>query len=611
MKPSVELVTASWTLNKTLIMMILKPSIFSKIYLFSLIIILSIAVFIAFRADNFLNDHSLAEIKTQLDAKLLRVEKALRPGLLRENIIEIREATETIAKIENIGVTVFDWKGSVLADSRDDIDNFDNQPVRTEVHQVLKEGYAFLTRFSPPMASKAVFLARKQEELHETIGSIRISQTLAPLARKRSALMMEIAAITMIFAILAAFPSGVMAWFLAKPINTLRRRAERFDTQQLERNSSVHRQDEIGRLARAQEEMEEKFKSVIKTTSSEKQLSSSILSAMLDGIIALDTQEKIIYMNNKAGEILETDPAQSFNHPLWEVSRKLEIRNEIVRALEGKNTQPVNIQLNRKEGDLFLKLYISQLLDQDQKVSGIVVVLQDVTQLQSLADHRAELVTNVAHEFKTPLTVISGISETLMDDPEMPAGPRKSFIEKIWRQAKKLSELSGDMLELSRIEMNRDGLNRSVSDLRPVFKEAVEAFRNNCKNPDIIFQYNEPEAKMMAEIDPQAIYRVANNLLDNAVKYSPSGGTISVTFSSDQGRHKIFVKDTGLGIEPTEQNKIFQRFYRTDRARSPQIQGTGLGLAIVKNIVEAHSGRVSVTSYPGKGSTFIIDLPAL
>ena len=572
-------------------------------------VIIGTALFIWLRADYFLNKRSLDDLRNQLEAKLVRAEEVLRPGLLRESILEIRAATEAFADREHVGITVFDWKGTVLADPRSEIGTYDNQPIRKEVNQVLKEGKSFIIRFSPAMDSKAMFIARKQIEVHETIGSIRVSATLAPLARARNAMMMEIAAITLIICLFAFVPSAMVAWFLAKPINILRKRAERFNLQKLRRNSSVHRQDEIGKLARAQEEMAEKFKHALEETSHESRLSSSILSAMLEGVIALDTQEKIIYMNLKAGEILEADPSESIKRPLWEVSRKLEIRKELEKALKGEVTQPVDIQLVRDDGDLFLKLYISHLFDKDLQVSGIVVVLQDVTKLQTLADHRAELVTNVAHEFKTPLTVISGISETLIDDPEMPDGPRNTFIQKIWKQAKRLTDLASDMLELSRVEMKKDGLKKSVADLRPIFKDTFESFKANCKNTNIVFKYNEPETKMMADIDRQSIQKVANNLMDNAVKYSPDGGTVSISLCTEQGKHIISITDTGIGIEPMEQGKIFQRFYRTDRARSPQIQGTGLGLAIVKNIVEAHSGIINLKSYPGKGSTFTIELP--
>lgn len=270
--------------------MIFKPSIFTKIYLSSLTIILCTALFIGLRSDRILQDNFVSQMKSSLEEKLDRAEVKLRPGLLRESILEIRDATSEFAQSENVGVTVFDWKGSILADSRDDINNYDNQPIRKEVHQVLKEDYSFHIRFSPPMDSRAMFIARKQEEVHETIGSIRLSSSLAPLAKKSMSLLMEIAAITLVIGLFAIVPSAFVSWFLTKPINFLRRRAEGFNLKRIRKDNSIHRRDEIGELARAQDEMAEKFQNALNETSHEKELSSSILSAMLEGVIALDTR---------------------------------------------------------------------------------------------------------------------------------------------------------------------------------------------------------------------------------------------------------------------------------------------------------------------------------
>ncbi len=284
------------------------------------------------------------------------------------------------------------------------------------------------------------------------------------------------------------------------------------------------------------------------------------------------------------------------------------MQNFFKRARAAK--EPINdvIQLHGNEEKIFQAVG-SALLDADNNKIGVLAVLNDITQNRKLENIRKEFVANVSHELKTPITSIKGFVETLRDGAIKDTEKAVEFLNIVARQADRLTSIIEDILSLSRIEQEAENeeIKTSPTELKGVLESAI----GNCK-PGII-ENNieltlECDDNLIVNINAPLIEQAVTNLIDNAVKYSP-GGKIAITAKEIGGEVQISVADNGCGIEAEHLPRLFERFYRVDKARSRKLGGTGLGLAIVKHIVNAHHGRVGVESTPGKGSTFTIYLP--
>ena len=232
------------------------------------------------------------------------------------------------------------------------------------------------------------------------------------------------------------------------------------------------------------------------------------------------------------------------------------------------------------------------------------MVLHDVTALRRLEQVRRDFVANVSHELKTPLMV-----ETMLDDPDMEIETGRRFLRRIADQAVRLSTLVTDLLTLARIESTQAGPEPRALDLADPLRECVTRIQPLCQQKDVRLAVELPQEPMPLHADEEDLRQIFGNLLDNAVKYTPAGGHVTLRAEPEGGEARVRITDTGLGIEPRDQERIFERFYRVDKARSRELGGTGLGLAIVKHLVLTAGGRVAVESTPGRGSCFSVHLP--
>jgi two-component system phosphate regulon sensor histidine kinase PhoR len=241
--------------------------------------------------------------------------------------------------------------------------------------------------------------------------------------------------------------------------------------------------------------------------------------------------------------------------------------------------------------------------------AGAVVVLHDVTQLHRLEAVRRDFVANVSHELKTPITALRGMLETILDDPEMPEPTRRKFLGRMEGQALRLSAIVSDLLTLSRLEAADTVVAPEPLDLRDVMLASLHAVAATADGRRIAVASELPETPVTIAGDAVALEQAVTNLLDNAVKYTPEGGQVRTSLRVADGHAVIEVADTGPGIPREHQDRVFERFYRVDKARSRELGGTGLGLSIVKHACRQHGGDVALASVPGHGSTFRIRLP--
>jgi len=371
----------------------------------------------------------------------------------------------------------------------------------------------------------------------------------------------------------------------------------------------VRGSDETAVLARALNQMSASLRDRIGTISTERNQLGTILSGIVEGVIAIDSNEAIVHMNSAAGKILAVEPGDCIGRRTYEALRVNALTEVLKDSLE-RNEQIVSeIRMVRQPGDRRLELLASPLQDGSGDIVGSVVVLHDVTRLRQLEEMRREFVANVSHELKTPLTAIKGITSTLEDDPGMDMPTRVRFLNRISAQTDRLEVLVSDLLMLSRLESGRENLDHVPLDLRKLTSLVIGEFQLQAGRKKISVTGNLPNNVVSVVGDSDSLHGLLGNLLDNAIKYTGEGGQVRVSLQVEGKWAVVQVADNGIGIDLEHQERIFERFYRVDKARSREVGGTGLGLSIVKHVAQSHGGNVGLESSPGKGSTFTVKLP--
>jgi two-component system phosphate regulon sensor histidine kinase PhoR len=335
----------------------------------------------------------------------------------------------------------------------------------------------------------------------------------------------------------------------------------------------------------------------------------AVLGSMIEGVLAIDARQRIVGMNRAAADLLGIDLDDVIRRPIQEVIRNPDLRRFALLAIDCREPVEDDLVL-RGARDRTLRLRGTALRDVSGE-GGAVIVLNDVTDMQRLENVRRDFVANVSHELKTPVASIKGFVETLLDGAvDDPANSRR-FLEIVGRQADRLASIIEDLLALSRIEQSEGAGNLPMEPTRiaAVLSAAEADCGPRAAERSITLDVSCAE-DLDAEINPPLLEQAVINLVDNALKYSDPGGMVRLTAERDSGEIVIRVSDDGVGIEADHLPRLFERFYRVDKARSRKLGGTGLGLSIVKHIVQAHDGSIAVESAPGVGSTFTIRLPA-
>jgi two-component system phosphate regulon sensor histidine kinase PhoR len=334
----------------------------------------------------------------------------------------------------------------------------------------------------------------------------------------------------------------------------------------------------------------------------------AMLSSMVEGVMVIGRDERIMLFNAPVYEMLELRSRETIGKAYWEVIRNDEINTLLKEAMTEKKSLKKEITIISPEETQFL-MQVSAILTPQDRLSGIVAVFHDITELKKLARLRSEFVANVSHEFKTPLTSIKGFVETLRDGAVKDKEKAEKFLGIIQKHTEQLEELVNDLLSLSALESKEVPLNFEISPLEPLIQTTINLHKNQIDQRKLHVSVEIPEGLPSLSLDPVKINEVFSNLLNNAIKFTPPGGEININASQNGEFVRIDFTDSGIGIESQNFGRIFERFYRVDKGRSRDMGGTGLGLAIVKHIVQSHNGKISVESEFGKGSTFSVFLP--
>jgi two-component system phosphate regulon sensor histidine kinase PhoR len=365
--------------------------------------------------------------------------------------------------------------------------------------------------------------------------------------------------------------------------------------------------DGLDELARALNESAARLDASISVLTDERNRSSAILGSMIEGVAVISGDERILFSNRAFSRILglETD-LEIEGRPLLEVARQSDLLAAIKMALGGQEQVTSEIAVGTVRPRSFA---VTAAPVQASSHKGAVLVLHEITDLRRLERVRQDFVANVSHEFRTPLTAIQGFAETLLGGALEDPVNRRRFVEIIREHASRLARLTGDLLKLSRIEAGQLKLEFRPVSVAQLIESCVETAQLKAVPRQLALNVRVPGELPDARGDANTLQEVLQNLLDNALQYTPAGGKIEVSASCSNGHVVVTVADTGIGIPQVEQERIFERFYRVDAARSREAGGTGLGLSIARHIMEAHGGRLWVDSAVGEGSRFHFSIP--
>jgi two-component system phosphate regulon sensor histidine kinase PhoR len=358
-------------------------------------------------------------------------------------------------------------------------------------------------------------------------------------------------------------------------------------------------------LARATNAAAESIAERIGRLEDDRRQLSAVLEGMVEGVVAIDGRQTVLFANDRAGRLLNFDPPQAVGRPFWEVVRSRRLQQIVADSLTGPD--PVREELEWPGPPLRrLALYVSRLGGPHH---GAVVVIHDVTDLRRLEQVRQEFVANVSHELKTPLAVIKASVETLIAGAADDADARDGFLAQINEQSDRLHNLILDLLNLARIESGVAAPEVRPVALAGVVERCVARHRARAVSKGLRLEALPPAEPVAVLADDEALDTVLENLVDNAVKYT-AAGRVDVRWQAVDGTARLEVEDSGVGIPERDLPRLFERFYRVDKARSRELGGTGLGLSIVKHLVQSMGGDVTVRSTPGRGSVFVVQLPA-
>jgi two-component system phosphate regulon sensor histidine kinase PhoR len=573
-----------------------------------LIIIISLGATTWF-ASRTLQQFHIQESASDLEARARLFETQISDHLSPLNRGAIDEICKKIGQQVTTRITVILPSGKVIGDSEEDPETMDNHVDRVEVRQALRGQTGMSRRYSRTLDQDMMYVGIPLKRGADIVGVVRTSVSLASINEALRSIERKIVMGGLLTALFAAILSLWVSRRISRPIEEIKKGAERFARGDFESRLPVENPEEIGSLSETMNQMAIELQERIRKMTKQRNELEAVLTSMLEGVIAVDNDERIISMNQAAGEMLEAHPSQAQGRIIQEVIRNVDLQRLVRKALSDEEPVEEDILIYAEE-ERTLNGHSTSLYDEDGHRIGALLVLNDVTRLRKLESVRRDFVANVSHEIKTPIAAIQGFVETLRTGAMENREDAERFLGIIQKHVGRLNAIIEDLLSLSRIEQEEENQEIVLSQgrVRDVLSMAIQVSQVKAVPKNIRMTLSCRE-DLMARINSPLLEQAVVNLLDNAIKYSDDESTIHVEGKHTDGEIVITVRDQGCGIEKKHIPRLFERFYRVDKARSRKQGGTGLGLAIVKHVTQAHGGRVTVESAPGKGSIFNLHLP--
>lgn len=570
----------------------------------------------------------LQETESDLKARASLLRAPVHGYLETSAIDLLREYCVQVGRESGTRITIINRAGKVLADSNEDPSVMDNHGHRLEIVDAFSGGVGVSRRYSKTLGERLIYVAIPLfSKGGESFGNpdvkgsveavVRTAISVASLDRALARIKGRIALGSLAVMVLAGMVTLLISRNISKPLEQMTQSAEHFSEGDFsermlplaKRSSSL----EIVTLAGAMDRMAELLDDKIQTIITQRNQLETVFSSMVEGVIAIDTEERVIKLNEAAADFFGVDVQEAKGKIIQQIVRNVDLLQQIRQAFKHKEAVEGEIIIHYRNQNTFLQTHVVTLNNGGGENIGVLMVMNDVTKLRKLEAVRRDFVANVSHELRTPITSIRGYVETLLDGAIESKEDAVRFLEIVLRQSGRLSTIIDDLLILSRIEeeARQHSIVFTKGPLVPVIKEAIQTCMLQADRAGVTVQSHCFE-EVIVEMNATLIEQAVLNLLINAITYSKEGDTVNIETTADSnGKVRIVVSDNGCGIANEHLSRLFERFYRSDPSRSRTQGGTGLGLAIVKHIVQAHNGKIDVESAEGEGTTFTITLDGL
>jgi len=496
-------------------------------------------------------------------------------------------------------ITLIDKDGVVLGDSDENPAVMENHGDRPEVIEALSTGAGSSIRYSTTLGCDMMYVAVPVTMNGEVVGIARVSLPLTEINKSLRYISRTIIAGAAIAAIIAILLAIQLSRTTTEPVKKLTKMAKRMAEGELDQEIRVTAKDEVGDLAGAFNQMSARLREMVALLTNERDKMTAVVSTMGDGVIIVDSESRVNMVNKAAEAMFRLSKNESLGNTFIEVVHDHELAEVLRKCLKTGEQQTGLVET--ESGKQFLRVIATPLW------SGSLVLLQDLTQIRRLETVRRDFISNISHELRTPITSLKILTETIQGGAIEDRAVARDFLNKINAETDRLAQMVDALAELSHIESGEVSLKLEPVVMGEIAQQVAERLRAQVDRAGLNLEVNIPLDLPRALADKERMEQVLVNLLHNAIKFTSPGGRISISAKTEGDNIQVSVADTGVGITANDLPRVFERFYKADKARAGG--GTGLGLAIAKHIVEAHSGSIWAESIEGKGSIFTFTLP--
>ncbi|MBN2100032.1 MAG: HAMP domain-containing protein [Dehalococcoidia bacterium] len=551
---------------------------------------------------HFFRDNYMSNLKTQLTDQAKLVGDASEPYFLSGDTSELDALAKRLGEQIDARVTIINKDGTVLGDSKEeDIAEMGPHGDRPEVMEALAEGTGSDIRRSETLHRDMMYVAAVIAPDGDAVGVARVSLPLTDI----NAAMGHINAVIAVGALIAAALGILLAFQITRitvdPIKRLTDVSREMAEGNLNQETIATSRDEVGDLARAFNRMAAKLKEAMALVTAERDRMAIVLESMSDAILVMDREGRVTMTNKAAEKVLQVPRDAAIGRHFIEAVRDHEIDALVQQCLSKREQQTSLVEMRSK------KQLLGVVATPFKEAPGCLVLIQDLTELRRLETVRRDFIANLSHELRTPIASLKALGETLNEGAIDQPTVARDFVGKMNAEVDRLAQMVQEMGDLSRIESGEAPLQKSPVNVAEVVASAVERLKAQSERAGLQIKVDIASGLPSVSADGSRIEQVLVNLIHNAIKFTPTGGRVTVSAKAEGDRLIVSVSDTGVGIPEDDLPRVFERFYKADRARAGG--GTGLGLAIAKHVVEAHGGRIWVESVEGRGATFNFGLP--
>jgi two-component system phosphate regulon sensor histidine kinase PhoR len=568
---------------------------------FILLIVISMGV-LGLYLTNFARDLQLDSLRSHLEKEARIISEASQPAFFGQSD-DLDALAKKLGEEIETRVTIIAVDGTVLGDSQEDPSTMENHATRLEVRDALQSGIGESIRYSTTLGQHMMYIAVPITSQSDIVGVARVALPLVAVQASVNHVILVISLAMVVITLVAIVAAGLIARATTRPLRELTKATRRIAAGELGQKIPIRTRDETGQLAQAFNEMSLNLNKLLGDISTEKTKLQTVLANMADGVMMADVEGKIVLANQATEKLFNFQEKDVINKPLIEVVHDHEADEILKLCLRTSQTQTG--QFESVTSKRFIRAIAIPIVD--DRLTGALLLFQDLTELKGLQTMRRELVGNISHELRTPIAGIKAMVETLregaIDDKEATI----DFLTRIDGEVDRLTQMVSELTELSRIETGKSELRMAPVNLNLLVEEVLAQLNTLAQRQQVIITTDPATDIPIVRADKDRIRQTITNLVHNAIKFNHLGGKVTVSTRADEESVIVSVYDTGIGIFKEDLPHVFERFYKADKARPRG--GSGLGLAIAKHTVQAHGGSIWAQSEEGKGSTFSFSLP--